>query len=161
MVWEVRPEGVYDSEGFGFIFEVGRWESGRVGVLDNGRHGRLEILVGGAGSVVRFSSAVFYNLSGFLDSDLFARPLFFRAHTRRACRAFTGREGREGRCWGREERWCCEQRYVSAESEGKCARTSFGGSSTRRRGARHMALTGKAAEKDVGMWLGPSAAAGL
>jgi hypothetical protein len=29
------------------------------------------------------------------------------------------REGRVGRCWGREERWFCGQRYVSHEVEGR------------------------------------------
>jgi hypothetical protein len=77
MVWEVRPEGVYCLEGFVFIFEGGKWESGSMRVLDNGRHERLVILGGGGGSVGRCSPTAFYNPSGFLDLDLFARPLFF------------------------------------------------------------------------------------
>jgi hypothetical protein len=47
--------------GLDLFFEVGRWESGSVRVLDNERHGCLEILGGGVGSLARYSLAAFYN----------------------------------------------------------------------------------------------------
>jgi hypothetical protein len=85
MVWEVRPEGVYCLEGFGFIFEVGKWESGSVRVLDNGRNGRLEILGGGAGSVRRCSPAVFYICRGFWALIYSPATFFLRARFRGVC----------------------------------------------------------------------------